>query len=106
MKFDPAIYLPSDLADAEYAPVERPDYVSEPDEDFVGEVIDDFTDEDPENDDQDNYDEGSIDVLDVPSVYSVVEYLPRTAPDGTQVVDVVLEIQEVPRAVTYEVRLA
>lgn len=54
----------------------------------------------PEDDDGD--DEG---VLAVPDGFSIAEQSVRTGPDGTQVVDVIIEVDDIDGAVNYEVRL-
>lgn len=45
------------------------------------------------------------DELAVPGTFEIISQTVRTAPDGSQVIDVVIEVEEVDGAVKYEVRI-
>lgn len=63
--------------------------------------------EDTYDDDDSELEEDEVgDELDVPGSFEIVSQTVKTGPDGSQVVDVVIEVEEVPGAVKYEVRLS
>jgi hypothetical protein len=99
--FDPRLTLPEGLKDAEYL-VDK----TLPDVPRI-----DFTDE--QNSEASAEDEFEVNggddttdlYLDVPSYMTIVEQIVRTAPDGTQVVDVVVDIEDINGAIRYDVRI-
>lgn len=59
------------------------------------------------------YDDGSDlgedevgDQLDVPGTFEIISQTVRIGPDGSQVVDVIIDVEEVQGAVKYEVRMS
>lgn len=87
-EFDPNFPIPEGLADAVYANVS------------VDDDVDFEIDEDP-----DLGEESTDGVLETPNSWAVVSEEVRTGPDGSQIVDIVIEIEDVEGADTYEVRL-
>lgn len=60
------------------------------------------TDEDDNSDlDEDGGDDGST----PPNSIQIVQQTVRTAPDGRQVVDIVIEVEDVPGALNYDIRV-
>lgn len=98
--FDPNLDIPVGLKNAREAALpDREEDVAEPDADidFQVETLDD---------DESELDEDEVgDELDVPGTFEIVEQIVRTAPDGTQVVDIIIDVEEVEGAVKYEVRI-
>jgi hypothetical protein len=98
--FDPNLDIPEGLINVKV--VSRPDViieVGEPDADI--DIQDDTLNDDDSLLDEDSDDEE----LAVPGTYVIVSQTVRTAPDGTQVVDVVIDVEEVDGAEKYEVRI-
>lgn len=46
------------------------------------------------------------DILEAPEIYGVIEQIVRIGPDGSQRIDVVLDVQDITGAVNYEKRVA
>jgi hypothetical protein len=99
--FDPNLQIPSDLKNAKIGV--KPDVVSDiPDPDAnidpQSESLDDnssmLVEDEPAN------------ALDTPSSYTIISQTVRTDPQGNQVVDVVIDVEEVPGAVDYQVRVS
>jgi hypothetical protein len=106
-EFDPNLDIPADLKNVI---VLSPD---KDDDDTVAPVYQDdgVTDpvDQPENPDDTGGGEGDGTVdntLLPPSYFSVVSRTYYTAPDGTKVVDIVIDVEDVDGAVDYEVRLS
>jgi hypothetical protein len=89
--FDPNLEIPLGLKNARV--LEKPE---------LPEEVDGFTDFDDDTDDDDDLDE---DGLGVPDGFTIVDQQVRTASDGSQVVDVIIEIDDIDGALNYEVRL-
>lgn len=98
--FDPNLDIPIGLKNARVSTLpDVTDEVGEPDADID-------VQEDTLNDDDSQIDEDEIDdELGVPGTFSIISQTVRTAPDGTQVVDIVIDVEEVEGAVKYEVRI-
>lgn len=98
--FDPNLDIPIGLKNARVAV--KPDNTEElPDPDADIDIqTDTLIDEESELDEEFVGDE-----LDVPGTFSIISQTVRTGPDGAQVVDVVIDVEEVEGAVKYEVRI-
>jgi hypothetical protein len=96
--FDPNTPIPFGLSDAAYDDKELTE-LPEPDAE-----IDVQTETTNDDDSQINEDEVD-DELGVPGYFEIVEQVVRTGPDGSQVVDIVIEIEDVPEAEDYQVRV-
>lgn len=97
--FDPSIPIPEGIKNTR---------VKEKDFDD-GELMDNAEDidiqEDSASDDDSMLDEDSIDdELEVPGGFTIVGQTTRTLPDGTQLVDIVIDVEEVEGAENYQVR--
>lgn len=98
--FDPNLDLPEELKNARYMELpDREDQSGDPDASI--DIQDETSDDDESALDQDE--QGTA--MDVPSDFTIISQTTRTAPDGTQVVDIVLDVDEVYGAINYEVRL-
>lgn len=98
--FDPNLDIPVDLKNARVGV--RADVVEDiPDPDADIDIQEDTLDDDDSQLDEDE----SSDELDVPGTFVIVSQTVRTAPDGSQVVDVVIDVEEVEGAAKYEVRI-
>jgi|SRR6478609_20028 len=98
--FDPNLDIPEGLINAKV--VTQPDVITEVGEPDANIDIQDET----LNDDDSLLDEDSDDTeLEVPGTYVILSQTVRTAPDGTQVVDVVIDVEEIEGAEKYEVRI-
>lgn len=98
--FDPNLDIPVGLKNArEGISSDVIEELPEPDADIDFQT-DTLIDEDSELDEESVEDE-----LDVPGSFEVITQTVRTAPDGSQVVDIVIEVEEVEGAVKYEVRV-
>lgn len=99
--FDPNLAIPEGLKNARVST--SPDRTNEyPDPDANIDIqTETFDDEGSELDE-----DGVGFELDVPGTFEVVSQTVRTGPDGSQVVDVVIEIEDVNGAVNYEVRMS
>lgn len=98
--FDPNLDIPVNLKNARVSSL--PDAVSDiadPEAD-IDVQEDTFDDDDSLLDDDINDEE-----LATPGTYVIVSQTVRTAQDGTQVVDVVIDVEEVDGAEKYEVRI-
>lgn len=98
--FDPNLDIPIDLKNTRISTL--PDVVQE-----IAEPDADINIQDETLDDEDSQidEDEAGDILDVPGTYVIVSQTVRTAPDGTQVVDVVIDVEEVEGAEKYEVRI-
>lgn len=98
--FDPNLDIPIGLKNARVATL--PDVqedVPEPNAE-INVQEDTLSDDDSEiNEDE------SGDVLDPPGTFEIISQTVRTAPDGTQVVDVVIDVEEVEGATDYQVHV-
>lgn len=97
--FDPSIPIPEGIKNTR---------VKEKDFDD-GELMDNAEDidvqEDTPEDDDSILDEDAIDdELGVPGSFTIVSQSTRTLPDGTQLVDIVIDVEEVEGAENYQVR--
>lgn len=97
-EFDPRLPIPLGLKNVIIK--ELPDDEVPPDL-FNSEEWDEGLDDEDSEIDDDQIDEE----LDVPGSFEIISQTIRTAPDGTQVVDVVVDVEEVEGAVNYEVRI-
>lgn len=99
--FDPNLELPLELKNAKI--VRSPDAESEVwDSDTEIDVQSETYDDDSSQQD----DEDPADTLDTPSSFTIVSQQIRTGLDGTQVVDIVIEVEDVPGANSYNVRVS
>lgn len=98
--FDPNLDIPEGLVNAREATnSDATTDLAEPDADIDFQT-DTLIDEDSELDEEYVGDE-----LDVPGTFEIVSQTVRTGPDGSQVVDIVIDVEEVEGAVKYEVRV-
>ena len=98
--FDPNLDIPEGLKNArESVNTESTEEIPEPDADIDFQT-DTLIDEESELDEEFVGDE-----LDVPGTFEIVSQTVRTGPDGSQVVDIVIDVEEVEGAVKYEVRV-
>lgn len=98
--FDPNLDIPIDLKNARVSAL--PDVTDEiPDPDADIDIQEDTLSDDDSQLDEDE----SSDELDVPGTFVIVSQTVRTGADGSQVVDVVIDVEEVDGAVKYEVRI-
>lgn len=102
--FDPEIPVPEGLVGARVGEVEddKPLPPVEPAQDDYGVIYQ--SEEYDEEDDSDEDLEGE-DFLEVPNELVILSQTVRTAPDGSQVIDVVIDVEETIGAVDYEVRV-
>lgn len=99
--FDPALEIPQGLKNVNVVSTNTTgSSIDTPDTDFIESGLDTIEDED-----QQDFTEISDDTLDPPSAYTIVSQTVRTAPDGRQVVDIVLDVEEVRGARDYQVRV-
>lgn len=98
--FDPNLDIPIGLKNARVASsVDKTSELPEPDAD-IDIQTETLVDEESELDEEEVGDE-----LDVPGTFEIVSQTVRTGPDGSQVVDIVIDVEEVEGAVKYEVRI-
>lgn len=98
--FDPNLDIPIGLKNAKYTrKPDATDTAPEPDADI------NIQDETLSDEDSDINEESNDDVLAVPSTFDIVSQTVRTGPDGSQVVDIVIDIEDVDGAINYEVRI-
>lgn len=98
--FDPNLDIPIGLKNARVAVApDRTEYIPDPnaDIDFQTET---YIDEESELNEEEVGDE-----LDVPGTFEIISQTVRTSPGGSQVIDVVIDVEEVEGAVKYEVRI-
>ncbi len=98
-EFDPNIFLPEELKDAVMAePVSDSEIIDQNAViDIQFETLDDIDsslDEESVNDD-----------IEAPDEITIISQTTRTAPDGRQVVDVVIDVSDVEGAMNYDVRI-
>lgn len=98
-EFDPRLPIPIGLKNARVKELLDDEFaVSEPNEDIDWQ-------EGLDNEDSEIDDDQIDEELDVPGSFEILSQTIRTAPDGSQVVDVVIDVEEVEGAVKYEVRI-
>lgn len=99
--FDQSLYIPEGLSGVRIKESDDAVYYAFPEENpDIDEQTDTMYDEDSELDE-----DAAEDELEVPGHFEVVSQTTRTAPDGSQVVDVVIDVEEVDGASKYEIRL-
>lgn len=99
--FDPNLEIPVELKNVRVVPhPENTEDLPDPDAE-IDIQTETLSDEESELDDGPADDEE----LQVPGSFEIVSQTVRTAPDGRQVVDIILEVEEVEGAVKYEVRV-
>lgn len=96
--FDPSFDIPVELKNARIYRDPSMQVIDGADTDIN--IQDETLDED---DSQEDIEEPG-DALDTPQSFVVISMTPRTSPEGNQVVDVVIDIEDVPGATDYEVR--
>lgn len=98
--FDPNLTIPIGLKNTRISTL--PDVqedLAEPDADID-------IQEETLSDDDSQLDEDEVgDELDVPGSFTIISQTVRTAPDGNQVIDIVIDVEEVDGAVKYEIRI-
>lgn len=98
--FDPNLDIPLGLKNARY--VAKPDVTDtnpEPDADI------DIQTETLSDEDSDLNEDVEDGVLEVPGSFDIVSQTVRTGPDGSQVVDIVIDVEDVDGALNYEIRM-
>lgn len=97
--FDPNLDIPIGLKNARVSVAGDSNDIADPyaDIDFQ---IDTLSDDDSELDEEFVENE-----LDVPGTFEIISQTVRTGPNGSQVVDVVIDVEEVEGAVNYELRI-
>jgi hypothetical protein len=96
--FDPNLDLPVGLKNVNVSPtVQEGVVVDAPDEENVDEF--ELLEDDDSNEDFSN------DILDPPSSMEIVSQTVRTAPDGRQVVDIIIDVEDIDGALNYELRV-
>ena len=99
-EFDPNLPIPIGLKNARVARL--PDVTEElPDSDSDIDIQTETVNDDESQLDEDDNDEE----LQVPGTFEIVSQTVRTSPDGSQVIDVVIDVEDVDGAVKYEVRI-
>lgn len=101
--FDPNLDLPVGLKNVNVTPtvqeglvVDTPEGEIDPEDTNVIGLIED---------EEDLNEDFSNDILEAPGSLEVVSQTVRTAPDGRQVVDLVIEVEDVDGALNYELRV-
>lgn len=99
--FDPNLDLPIELVNVKI--VRKPDVEStvgdtDAEIDIQSETLDDDDSIIDEDEPADN--------LDVPGSFAIISQTIHTGADGTQVVDVVIDVEEVSGAISYDVRIS
>ena len=98
--FDPSLDIPIGLVNARTTVnADTVDELPDPNADIDFQT-DTLVDEDSELDEEYVEDE-----LDVPGTFEILSQTVRTGPNGSQVVDIVIDVEEVEGAVKYEVRV-
>lgn len=98
--FDPNLAIPIGLKNARVSRLpDVVDDIPEPDAEI------DIQEETLIDDDSDLNEDEIGDELDVPGTFEIISQTVRTDPNGNQVVDVVIDVEEVDGAVKYEVRM-
>ena len=98
-EFDPNHDIPIGLKNAREMPWPDYDELGDFDSDIDGQTETDVEDESELDGDYDENERG------VPNSFTIVSQTVRTTKNGSQVVDVVIDVEEVEGAVKYEVRL-
>ena len=100
--FDPNLEAPVDLKNVRVTPtVQEGTTQSVIDNDAEIDVQTETLDDIESELDEDYAD----DVLDTPSAFDIISQTVRTAPDGRQVVDIIIDVEEIVGALDYEVRV-
>lgn len=99
--FDPNLELPIELKNAKI--VRSPDAESEA---WDADTEIDIQSETYDDDDSQIDDEDPANILDTPSSFTIVSQEIKTGLDGRQVVDIVIEVEDVPGADSYNVRVS
>ena len=101
--FDPNLELPVGLKNVNVTPtVQEGTVVDNPSDDFDLDVqLESYEDEASDEPDEDV----PNDILEPPGSFEIVSQTVRTAPDGRQVVDIVIEVEDMPGASDYEFRI-
>lgn len=98
--FDPNLDIPAGLKNArESISPDTIEEIPDPDADI------DFQTETLIDEESELNEEEVGDELAVPGTFEIISQTVRTAPDGSQVVDIVIDVEEVEGAVKYEVRI-
>lgn len=71
----------------------------------IDSVDDGYDESSDELDFDDGYDDQNGVTLEVPNAFSVISQVLRRAPGGQQVVDVIIQAEDVPGAVNYEIQV-
>lgn len=100
--FDPNLEVPLDLKNVRVTPTVQPGTVQDIVDNDVEIDVQTETLDDVESELDEDY---ADDVLDAPSDYTIISQTVRTAPDGHQVVDVIIDVEEIVGAIDYEVRI-
>lgn len=100
--FDPNLEIPYGLKNVNVKPTVQEGTVVET---FDEPAIDDGIDIIEDEIDDDLNEDFSNDILDPPDSLVIVSQTVRTAPDGRQVVDVVVEVEDIPSALNYDIRV-
>ena len=101
--FDPNLELPIGLKNVNVTPTVQEGTVVESPENDV--ELDPQTEsyEDEASDDSDE--DIANDILEPPGSFEILSQTVRTAPDGRQVVDIVIEVEDMPGAADYDFRI-
>lgn len=98
--FDPNLDLPVGLKNVNVTPtVQEGVVVDTPDDDSNLDEVEFLEVDEDLNEDFSN------DILDPPSSMEIVSQTVRTAPDGRQVVDIIIDVEDIDGALNYEVRV-
>lgn len=99
--FDPNLDLPVGLKNVNVTPTVQEGVVVDTPEDILEDSQFETSDEELEDLNEDF----STDILDPPGSLEIVSQTVRTAPDGRQVVDIVIEVEDIDGALNYEIRV-
>lgn len=106
VKIDPLFVIP-DGAEDQFA-YSREEYaVEETSEDNLAiDSVDDYTETaDDSLDYDDGYGDQDATILEIPENFSIISQVLRRAPGGQQVVDIVIETEDIPGAINYEIQV-
>lgn len=101
---DPMFEIPEGLVNYQHSTVptgSATDYVT--DEEIESDLAD--TEVSDEVDIAVQIDPEEVPNLDIPNEFTIVEQVIRTLPSGMQVVDVIIEVEDVPGAINYDFRV-